>query len=150
MLATQLGQARAATVAYATDLAAAERDGYMIITPMMDGMGYHYLNPEITEFDPARPPILVYAKDGDRANLVALEWVWPEQPATPPMEGATYGAFGAACHYRDGTFVFVAAEADYPEPFAAAVWYENILATQFHPEKSQRVGLAMLSNFAGL
>src|SRR3974390_844311 len=37
----------------------------------------------------------------------------------------------------------VAAEADYPEPFAALVWRENLMACQFHPEKSQRVGLAM-------
>jgi glutamine amidotransferase len=46
--------------------------------------------------------------------------------------------------------LIVAAEADYPGPFAAAVWHENILATQFHPEKSQRVGLTMLRNFASL
>jgi len=44
----------------------------------------------------------------------------------------------------------VAAEADYPTPFAAAVWRDNVFATQFHPEKSQRVGLRMLQNFAGL
>ncbi len=42
----------------------------------------------------------------------------------------------------------VAAEADYPTPFAAAVWRDNVFATQFHPEKSQRVGLQMLKNFA--
>jgi glutamine amidotransferase len=44
----------------------------------------------------------------------------------------------------------VAAEADYPSPFCAAVWKDNVYATQFHPEKSQRVGLQMLSNFAAL
>jgi glutamine amidotransferase len=44
----------------------------------------------------------------------------------------------------------VAATADYPEPFAAAVWRGNVFATQFHPEKSQRVGLKMLKNFAEL
>ncbi|MER3416926.1 MAG: imidazole glycerol phosphate synthase subunit HisH [Gemmataceae bacterium] len=42
----------------------------------------------------------------------------------------------------------VAAEADYPQPFAAAVWRDRIVATQFHPEKSQRVGLTMLHDFA--
>jgi len=44
----------------------------------------------------------------------------------------------------------IAAETDYPEPFASIIWHENILATQFHPEKSQRVGLTMLRNFAQL
>jgi len=42
------------------------------------------------------------------------------------------------------------AEADYPTPFTAAVWRGNLFATQFHPEKSQAVGLRMLENFARL
>ena len=44
----------------------------------------------------------------------------------------------------------VAAEADYPDPFPAMVWRDNLMACQFHPEKSQRVGLAMYANFAAL
>lgn len=44
----------------------------------------------------------------------------------------------------------VAAVADYPEPFAALVWRDNLMACQFHPEKSQRVGLAMYARFAAL
>ncbi len=44
----------------------------------------------------------------------------------------------------------VAAVADYPDPFAAIVWRDNLMACQFHPEKSQRVGLAMYANFAAL
>lgn len=44
----------------------------------------------------------------------------------------------------------VAAVADYPEPFCAAIWRGNVFATQFHPEKSQDVGLAVLRNFARL
>ena len=42
----------------------------------------------------------------------------------------------------------VATETDYPTPFVSAIWHENVFATQFHPEKSQRVGLKMLENFA--
>jgi glutamine amidotransferase len=44
----------------------------------------------------------------------------------------------------------VAATTDYGVEFAAALWRDNIFATQFHPEKSQAVGLKMLSNFVGL
>jgi glutamine amidotransferase len=44
----------------------------------------------------------------------------------------------------------VAAEADHGGWFCAAVWRENLMACQFHPEKSQRVGLAMYANFADL
>ncbi len=44
----------------------------------------------------------------------------------------------------------VAAESDYPRPFPAVVWRDNLMAAQFHPEKSQRVGLAMYANFAAL
>jgi glutamine amidotransferase len=38
--------------------------------------------------------------------------------------------------------------AEYPVPFTCAVAEANIFATQFHPEKSQRAGLALLANFA--
>jgi glutamine amidotransferase len=42
----------------------------------------------------------------------------------------------------------IAAETDYPTPFTSAIWQDNVFATQFHPEKSQQVGLAMLKKFA--
>jgi glutamine amidotransferase len=44
----------------------------------------------------------------------------------------------------------VAAVADYPEPFAAVVWRDNLTACQFHPEKSQATGLAVYSNFVAM
>jgi glutamine amidotransferase len=44
----------------------------------------------------------------------------------------------------------VAAESEHGRPFAAMVWRENLMACQFHPEKSQRVGLTMYANFAAL
>jgi glutamine amidotransferase len=42
----------------------------------------------------------------------------------------------------------IATETDYPTPFTSAIWIDNVVATQFHPEKSQKVGLSMLRNFA--
>lgn len=39
---------------------------------------------------------------------------------------------------------------EYGIPFCASVWRENLFATQFHPEKSQRDGLQILKNFAEL
>ena len=41
-------------------------------------------------------------------------------------------------------------ETSYPEPFCATIWRDNLFATQFHPEKSQRDGLRILQNFAEL
>lgn len=36
---------------------------------------------------------------------------------------------------------------EYGVPFVSSVWKNNIFATQFHPEKSQRVGLRIFRNF---
>lgn len=44
----------------------------------------------------------------------------------------------------------VAARTEYGETFASAIWRENVFATQFHPEKSQKVGLQLLKNFLEL
>ena len=45
---------------------------------------------------------------------------------------------------------WVAAEADYPTPFTAAVWKDNVYATQFHPEKSQAIGAADAQELRGI
>ncbi len=44
----------------------------------------------------------------------------------------------------------VAASADHGGKFCAAAWQDNISATQFHPEKSQAVGLKMLKAFVAM
>ena len=44
----------------------------------------------------------------------------------------------------------VATRTEYGETFASSVWKDNVFATQFHPEKSQKVGLQLLRNFVGL
>jgi hypothetical protein len=109
-LAAQLAKARIATAKYATNLAAAKADGYQLITTMIPNMGYHFLNPTIHDFDVTKPAILVYERTGRGWQLGALEWVFLQQPPTPPLPGATYGSFGAACHDTDGTLVFAGAQ----------------------------------------
>ena len=44
----------------------------------------------------------------------------------------------------------IAAESEHNGRFPAMVWRDNLTACQFHPEKSQEVGLAMYANFASL
>ena len=39
------------------------------------------------------------------------------------------------------------ASSDYPKPFSCAMAKNNLFAVQFHPEKSQTVGLQLLQNF---
>jgi glutamine amidotransferase len=44
----------------------------------------------------------------------------------------------------------IATETNYGGAFASSVWKDNVYATQFHPEKSQAVGLQLLKNFVAL
>ena len=110
-LAESIAKARLATAKYVNSLPAARADGYRIITRMIPDMGFHFMNAKITGFDVSKPPILVYQRHGSRWALGALEWVFPSKPRTPPLPGARYGSFAAACHYADGTFVPAASQA---------------------------------------
>lgn len=65
-----------------------------------------------------------------------------------PASASVY--FVHSYHVRPADPAVTLATADYPVPFTAIVRRDNLWATQFHPEKSQRVGLRMLANFAGL
>ena len=67
-------------------------------------MGFHFLNPAVKGFDVRKPAILVYVKRGGTGSWARFEWVFTKAREAP-IEGATYGAFGAACHYSNGEFV---------------------------------------------
>ena len=110
VLATALSKARLSTAKYVTNLNAAKAAGYSIITKGIPDMGWHFLNGNVKGFDPAKPAILVYEKTGSTWQLGALEWVFTAKPKTAPLPGARYGAFPAACHYADGTFVAAASQ----------------------------------------
>jgi hypothetical protein len=130
LLAEKLAQARIATAKYVTNLGRAKADGYGIITRMIPNMGWHFMNPKVTGFDVRKPQILVYERRGGTWQLGALEWVFPKLPAKPPIQGAKYGVFGAACHYVDGTFVF----ADSQSKCAATSPQTGAKFNFWHPE----------------
>jgi glutamine amidotransferase len=44
----------------------------------------------------------------------------------------------------------IATRTTYGQTFASSLWRGNVFATQFHPEKSQDVGLRVLKNFVEL
>jgi glutamine amidotransferase len=62
-----------------------------------------------------------------------------------PEKSAVYFVHSYYVKPKDRSII--ATETDYGAPFTSAIWHENVMATQFHPEKSQKVGLAMLRNF---
>ncbi len=75
-----------------------------------------------------------------------------KRPA-PALAGLADGTFFLFCPFllrRADDPQVIALEADYGHPFCAAVWRDNLFATQFHPEKSQADGLRILKNFAEL
>jgi glutamine amidotransferase len=73
--------------------------------------------------------------------------------AHPLLDGLMLGPQGLHAYFVHSYELKVAdradlvAEADYGGPVTAIVARGNIVGTQFHPEKSQRLGLALIANF---
>jgi glutamine amidotransferase len=68
----------------------------------------------------------------------------------PLFEGIADGSHWYFVHsyYVDPSDTAVAATTtDYGDTFVSSIWYDNVFACQFHPEKSQSVGLRLIKNF---
>lgn len=68
----------------------------------------------------------------------------------PILEGIPEGSYFYFVHSyyvspEDSSIV--ATTTDYGVEFTSMVWKDNVFATQFHPEKSQNLGLVVLKNF---
>jgi glutamine amidotransferase len=75
------------------------------------------------------------------------------QPKAPLLAGVSDGDFVYFVHSyyavpKDESLI--ALETTYGETFTAAIARGNLVATQVHPEKSQRAGLQMVKNFMAL
>ena len=71
----------------------------------------------------------------------------------PLFDGIPLGAAGLHAYFVHSYHLHVAdradlvAESDYGGPLTALVGRDNYAGTQFHPEKSQKLGLALIANF---
>lgn len=94
-----LARARAATARY-HHVEQAEAEGYVNLNFCEEGEGCHWLNPALLDgqFDPAKPEILLYVRDGDGWRLVGVEYVIPLS-LSPGI--APEGFSGNADHWRE-------------------------------------------------
>jgi imidazole glycerol-phosphate synthase subunit HisH len=79
-----------------------------------------------------------------------LELARPDCPLFKNISNGSYTYFVHSFFPQPEDETIVATRTEYGQSFASAIWKDNIYATQFHPEKSQKVGLHILQNFVDL
>ena len=79
-----------------------------------------------------------------------IEITRPDCPLYRGIPSGSYVYFVHSFHPEPVDASIIATRTDYGTRFASSVWRDNVFATQFHPEKSQKVGLQLLQNFVGL
>jgi glutamine amidotransferase len=73
-----------------------------------------------------------------------------QSPLFKGLEPGSGVYFVHSYHVVPGDESVIATTTDYGGEFVSSIWRDNLMATQFHPEKSQKVGLQILANFAAL
>ena len=79
-----------------------------------------------------------------------IEIVQPECPIFHGVENCSYVYFVHSFYPQPEDDSIAACRTTYGVEFASAIWRDNVYATQFHPEKSQKIGLMILDNFVNL
>ena len=79
-----------------------------------------------------------------------VQFTKPDCPILQDIESGSHFYFVHSYYPQPKDESIVATRTEYGVDFASAVWRDNVFATQFHPEKSQKVGLQLLTNFVNL
>jgi glutamine amidotransferase len=107
-----------------------------------EGLGW--IEGDVVKIAPSDPALKIPHMGWNSLNLVRPH---------PLFEGIATGADGLDAYYvhsyhlKAANPAEVIATSDYGSTITAVVGRDNIAGTQFHPEKSQRLGLALLANF---
>lgn len=87
---------------------------------------------------------------GERLKIPHMGWNQVKQKSHPLWEGIPQNSrfyFVHSYFVKPNNELDTIASTDYPQSFSSALAKDNIFAVQFHPEKSQTVGLQLLKNF---
>jgi glutamine amidotransferase len=107
-----------------------------------DHPGLGWIPGEVTALAPADPALKI-----PHMGWNDLEILQPEHPVLDGLGSGTYVYFVHGYELRPESPAQLLARVDYGGPVAAAVGRDNLFGTQFHPEKSQAAGLAIIGNF---
>ncbi len=124
-------------------------------------VGYQALFEKSEEFNSCAAGLGVFAgkvvRFSDRNGLKIPQIGWNQldvvKPGCPLYRGIASGSYVYYVHSffpKPEDESIIATRTEYGETFASSVWRDNVFATQFHPEKSQKVGLQLLCNFVAL
>ena len=124
-------------------------------------VGYQALFEKSEEFNSCAAGLGLFAgkvvRFSGRSGLKIPQIGWNQieitRPECPLFKGVVSGSYVYFVHSffpRPVDERIVATRTDYGGTFASSVWRENVFATQFHPEKSQKLGLLVLRNFVAL
>ena len=124
-------------------------------------VGYQAMFERSEEFDSRATGLGLFAgsvvrfPDGQGLKIPQIGWnqIEIDQPDCPLFEGVENGShvyFVHSFYPQPEDDSIAACRTTYGVEFASAIWRDNVYATQFHPEKSQKVGLTILENFVRL
>ncbi len=110
-----------------------------------DTPGFGWIGGEVVRIAPTDPAMKVPHMGWNDLRLDA-----PQGPAHPVLAGLSSGDhayFVHSYHFRVETPAERLAHVDYGGEITAIVGRDNLIGTQFHPEKSQANGLRLIGNF---
>ena len=121
-------------------------------------VGYQALFERSEEFDSRMPGLGIYKgtvirfsqKNGLKIPQIGwnrLENIHTQCPLFRGIDEGSYVYFVHSFFPKPADPSIIATQTTYGESFASSIWHDNVFATQFHPEKSQLIGLRLLTNF---
>jgi glutamine amidotransferase len=106
--------------------------------------GFGWIAGDVREIEPADPSLKIPQIGW---NTIHVKHPHPLFDGIPTGEGGLHAYFVHSYHLAATKPDEVLAVTDYGGPVTAAVGRDNMAGTQFHPEKSQELGLALIANF---